>query len=90
MRQLFAEWIDHTSQLKLFGINLLFNAGITFAELVKSMPTVWGYAVGVITITAVQLGKWYRDHRSWQAEERRKNDIHRRFMDNNQNQNSPA
>lgn len=71
-------WLDHTTQWKLLGVNFLFSTGLAASELLKIAQAYGTLLVGVVLVGIAQLLKMWRDHVSWQAEERRKEELHRR------------
>jgi hypothetical protein len=80
MRIYLENLIDSTSHARLFGLNLLFSGSSMIAGIFEFIEAYLPLFAGAGLMAVAQVMKMYREHKTWLSDERRKDDIHQKNM----------
>jgi hypothetical protein len=74
------DWLDRTPAIKIFAFNLILSGSAAISDLLNVTATYLPMVLGAMLMLAAQILKMVRDQKSWNKDELRKDERHRKDM----------
>lgn len=75
------DWFDRVPSVKLFAFNLILSGSAAISDLLNFTVTYLPALLGAMLFAAAQILKIMRDQKSWNNDERRKDERHKHNME---------